>query len=210
MGTLPQPCTNKESMVNVGTMLLYSCPDGIVGYQGAEGVMVSEAFYTDNQWSELNPTSMIASVYDGRYYAWHSTGAIFFNPSLTRSGLVTTDQAATALYSDLETDTLYFVSGTTLYAWEGSTENMTMVWRGKINQFSRPGSPNVARINAESYDDPVTMRLYADGTLVATINFTNDRARKIPTLRSEKTWEIEVEASVDIYEVTVASAMSEI
>jgi len=172
--------------------------------------MVSEAFYTDNQWSELNPTSMIASVYDGRYYAWHSTGAIFFNPSLTRSGLVTTDQAATALYSDLETDTLYFVSGTTLYAWEGSTENMTMVWRGKINQFSRPGSPNVARINAESYDDPVTMRLYADGTLVATINFTNDRARKIPTLRSEKTWEIEVEASVDIYEVTVASAMSEI
>ena len=210
-GSLQQPCSNAAGMAQVGNVLVYPSPDGLVGYEGPQGVILTESFYTEKQWTGVSPTTMIAAVHDGRYYAWSSAGALFFDLTVNRGGLVTTDETPTALYADLETDSLYVVDGTDLKLWEGGSVNKTIGWQGREIENSFPDLPRLIRLKVDSYTDKPSVEIYQDGTLVATMIFSSKLAQKTPgVLNRAEQWEFKINAKSTVHELTWADSMDEL
>ena len=152
----------------------------------------------------------MAAVHDGRYYGWSSTRALFFDLTVARGGLVTTDEKPTALYADVENDALYIVDGTTLKQWEGGTTYKTLTWKGRVIELSAPDRPRALRLKVDSYTDAPIVNLYEDGVLAATMTFTDKLAMKTPgTLNRAEKWEFEIVAKSTVHELAWANSPTE-
>ena len=223
-GNMQQPCKNKLSMVNVNGTIVYACPDGLVGYQGHDGAMLTNNYYTEIQWADINPGSMFGTVHDQQYFAWTSSDSIIFDFQESRDALTTTTVTPVAVYSDIPNDKLYLIvdnatSGNReLQLWRGGSTNLKLRWKGRLLQLGQPEDPLFCRTVADSYtsiddvrsDDDITLNIYAKTVLVKTVILYDDAARWVPELRREKTWEFEVTAKVDVHGLGIAASMKKL
>jgi len=209
---LPQSCVSKRSIAHAGDLndaaVLYASPDGLCAVYGAYGRRLTKDIYTRAQWSNLNPDTMIGAVHDGKYFGITSSDSIIISFEEQASMLRTTDETATGLYADIENDLLYLIQGTELNTWRTGTTTKTATWQGRDLIFSRRGSFSVCRVNAAAY--PVTLKIYAEGSLVLSLVLTENKARRIPLLRDEKRWSVAVETEYDVYEILLSTSMKEL
>jgi len=209
-GSVQQPCVSKRSMCHIEQTVVYACPDGLVGYQGGVGTLLTEGYYNEEQWAALNPDTMIATIHDGFFFGWTDTDSIILDLRGGPQALTSTTEWATGLYTDESTDTMYLVQGTTLRSWKTGADYLTIRWKSKLLQYSTPWSPLVLRVNAESYSEPVIFRFLANQTVVQSLTMTTDVARLIPVMRREKEWEFQIEATTDIHEALFGSSMDDV
>lgn len=204
----PQSCVSKRSIAPLGPMICYASPDGLMGLVGGQARLLTEKFYDRAEWQALTPSGMISAVHDGQYFGFCVGGGLIFRFSEGADTCTTTDQTITAIHYDLLDDTLYIVDGGTIKSWNRGTTNMTMLWRSKEFPFPRRQNWNCGRIVADGY--PLTFRIYAENVLVSTISVISETSFRIPILRQERTWSLEVESTYGVDLVAVATSMSEL
>jgi len=208
--SIRQACVSKRGMARIAETVVYPSPDGLVAVQAGLGTLVTESFYTREQWNAIDPDTMIGEVHDGIYHGWTDSTGIIFDFGEGASTLVETDETTAGLYSDDETDVLYLIQGDAVKGWRQGSSNLTGTWRGKIYQLPRRWSPSVTQVVANTY--PVTLNLYANenATAVLSLSVTNDKARKLKVLRDEKTWEIEVVSDDEIESIVLSTSMQDL
>jgi hypothetical protein len=210
-----QSCESKKSIAVCGdisnAVIMYASPDGLTVIDGGVARVISQAFWTREQWQALSPSTMIGAFSEGRYFGFSDTTSIIF-PLNNNMGIepLTTTQTATGIYADLRTDLLYLIQGSSLNSWGTGTNNLTLTWKSKQYVYNRGGSFNFIRVRASSYANTVMAKVYANNALVATISILNDKTRRLPILRDETTWEIAVEAQDDIYEILLTTNMGDL
>jgi len=212
---LNQSCISKRGVCQVGRVVVYPSPDGLVVVQGSRADVATKPFYSKEDWEALTPTSLVAEVYDKRYHGWASGGSIIFDFDEKRAAVTTTTETALGVFNDLQTDALFYTQGTSIKEWDAGTDNLAMTWRGKEFLFPRPFAPRVCRILSDSYpaDDSgeeLTLKLYAEGVLVATREVFSGDAFLLPKLRPERVWSFSVTAYDSIDEVALVTAMEEL
>lgn len=127
---------------------------------------------------------------------------------LSTGRLSTVDEAdAVEAYPDLLADTLFAVVGTDIVPlYTGDVVAGT--WRCKIViQRERPGYAWL-RVNGP-FDDDVTVRTYADGTLLDTVVLSTRDPVRLSDGQFAR-WEIEVESASKVTSVRLASTAAEL
>lgn len=124
------PCLSKRSIVNMGYGVAYATHGGVAVYApGTAGGMdlVTKLVHDWDTWDvALDPTTIVAKFYNGKYYASHSNGAFIFEKDDKIGGFfVQTVYKYTAAWTDTQNNEFYFV-----------TDN-----RGNIAQWDRPDQP---------------------------------------------------------------------
>jgi hypothetical protein len=204
-----QACVSKRSICRVNQMVMYASPDGLIACQGtSQPVLMTAESYSREDWQELTPANILGVVHDGQYLAFHSGGCVTFDMRLKKSVITTVEQTCSAAYSDLEDDTLYFATGTSLMSWVAGSTKRTATWRSRIWSITRPMSWSVIRVRADAF--PVTVRLYAAGVQVFERAVASDRAQRLPVLRDEMEWEAEIIANTNVHVVMLSTSMSEL
>jgi hypothetical protein len=148
--------------------VVYPSKDGLVMVSGsAAPVIVSEAFFSRDEWQALDPTSILGVLHDDRYFGFYddgvTDGGFILDPRDPDAGLVYTDIHPTAAYHDPVADDLYLCVGNQIYSWDRGP-NLTYTWRSKEFVFDKTSTFNVGRVIAETYDDLV-FKVYVDGVL---------------------------------------------
>ena len=72
---VPQSCVSKRSLVDMGEYIMYASPDGLIAI-GALNGLITEKLLTREEWQELNPSSMRATFWDGRYLCFYDATSI--------------------------------------------------------------------------------------------------------------------------------------
>ncbi|WP_288365644.1 hypothetical protein [uncultured Marinobacter sp.] len=201
-----QPGIAKRSVVDMGGYALYASHDGLVAVGGSEARVVTQTVLTREQWQALNPDTIHAYRYDGKYLAFYEGGCFTFTPG---QGIEFHDVTAQAGYYDLLTDTLYLIQGTDIVTWEGGPA-MTYTWRSKINEFP-PGAAGFTCGKVIAYDYPVTLRLYADGVKALDQPIQSAGMFRLPpgyTLARD--WEIELSGTNEVSSVQIATSPGEL
>jgi len=202
-----QACASARSVAAYGGGIVYASPDGLVLVDGGSARLLTETLYRREQWQALGPTTMRSAVHDGVYLAFTDSAGLLLDLSGGRADALATTETAAGLYSDVETDTLYLIQGADLVSW-GAGSTLTATWRSREYESPRPVGWAWARVQADSY--PVTLNLYAEGALVATVTLASEAPRRLPATRREKTWQVEVEATAVVDEVAIAQTLSEL
>jgi hypothetical protein len=195
-------CVSKRSIVNVGGAIVYASSDGIVLNVGADITMLTKPYYTEEEWREVLPETMIGSFEDERLFVFSDNTTLIFDLDAQRSLLVSNDVRIEGAYNDIESDTLYMIQGSTITDWEGGSETKNLRWRSKRFVFNRVSDFTTGRILSDGY--PVTFRLFAEGAEVHEQTVPDDESFSIPTLRQEREWNVEVETQYNVTELVLA------
>lgn len=201
-----QGCASAYGAVKYEGSVLYPSPDGIVSLTGLTPQLITNAFFTREQWLAFSPSTMVGAIHDGRYHLVSENTHLIYD--IEAGIIVTCDVLPTGFYVDNEIDLLYYIAGTELKKWGQGATYMTMTWRSKEFTFPANLAPIAVRVDAEVY--PVTMRFRANDAQVLEVSVTSDKARKIPFLRRERYWAVEVESSGQINSVRFGSNIGEV
>ena len=210
------PCTNKRSLVDMGEYAIYASPDGLVMVSNSGINLITQQILTRDQWQSYYPANIEAYEYEGKYIAftWDGTNAsskqgFLFDPRGQKNAFVKLDFYATAGFNDRENDELYLVIGGVLKKFARGTSSRTYTWKSREFYTSRPISPGVGKISADSYSS-LTFKLFADGSLKHTQTVTNSEIFRLPGGYRAKAFEIQLEGIDIINEVCVYESPQEI
>jgi hypothetical protein len=203
------PCRSKRGIVTLAGIGVGdgAVPTGVILFPGNLGYMAfleqgriintTEALLTPAQWQALNPNSIKAVAHDGHCYFFYDNGSeqagYILDVNSQGFGLVKLGFYPSAAFVDPVTDILYFVpTGTsTLSSWDTANTLLAYLWRSKEWTITRRTAFRFVRVRADDYTN-LTMKLYADGTLYATIAITSKMMVPIPNpVAAEETFWIE-------------------
>jgi hypothetical protein len=212
----PWACLSKRSIVDTGDGTIYASADGLVMI-GSDGMSIlTKQIFTIEQWRALNPSSITAALYNGKYvftYTKTDNSRGLYVIDLAGQGALliasdlNTSTAITAMYVDSRTDTLYIVQGGNIVRWDRGTA-LTYTWRSKT--FRAPYAMNfgVAQVIANAY--PVTFNVYGDGTLKASKTISSQDPVRLPSGYRARDWQVEVVSSNTVTEVNLSTSVEEI
>lgn len=175
-----QPLLDARSICKVGQSVYYVSEDGLVMVSGTSTQLITEPFYTRVQWSALTPANFKARVADQ---------SIFL------------DGSSVNLRIDLDEQ----VKAITTYT---ALTGVSLTWKSKVFVMDGPWRPNCARVRAASYN--VTLKIYADETLVDTITVTSGAGFRLGRYNPARRWEVQVESAYAVDEIALASSMGEL
>jgi len=210
-----EACVSAKSMVSMGWCAIYASPNGLVMATASGAQLVSSAVYTKREWDALNPESMHAYEFEGRYVAfWYvdanNKGGIIFDPKQADAGILTTDDWYPLGYRDIATDRLYLLdSDNNLWSWRSGTGIRAATWKSKRVRLGNHVAFSACRVRADDYDN-VVVRIYADGALFYEKRVTNDYAFRLPKKGRFKEWEVEVETTARIRTIGLAESVTEL
>jgi hypothetical protein len=207
---LEQACASKRSIVSAGGAVMYASPDGLVLLSPGGSKVITEDRFTRAQWQTLfKPSSIHAYQHDRKYIAFYDTGTVQggFIYDFTSGEFVVHDIYATAGYNDLVADKLYIaLADRTVKIWlAGSAKSAT--WKSKKFGLPHVSGFGAAQLDAEGY--PMTLKFYADNTLVYTQTVSDRNPFRLPSVRG-RDWDFQIEGSNEVFGLTVAETMAEL
>lgn len=152
------PCVSKRSMKGFEFGVLWASSGGIAGFDGSGISLVTKDFITRDEWrTDFYPTTMHAQFYDGRYYAWFSSGTVSSGRKVgggivvdrsERAFMVTLSDYVYAAAVIPSTDQMYVADKNDdityqnyVYQWEGNPQvPLAYQWRSKA--FMTAGDDN--------------------------------------------------------------------
>ena len=232
---LAQACVNKNSVVDMGEYVLYAAPDGLVAVAGASGEVVSRGLISVDQWnSSFHPTLIRAFRHEGTYVAFYNNGGSLggwvYDPRSSEAAFATISVSTEVRggFEDPKSGQLYVIEGNKIRKYRGGTANNTLTFKTKKFVTPSPISMAWVSVHAEAY--PVTVKVYADGTLIANYSIAESsgvytQTTTVPSGISNGTlrepvmrlpavvaseWEVEVSGAVTVNEICLAQSMDEI
>jgi hypothetical protein len=201
-----QACVSKRSVVDMGESTIYASPDGLVLVSGSQVQIVTKGIFNREQWQALNPAQIHAYRYEGKYVGFTDTQGFMFDPASTEQAWVFTDVAAACGFYSAKDDILYVAEGSALKQWETGTD-LTYTWKSKT--FESPTPMNLGAISV-ACAGTVTVKIYGDDVLRATVSCTNDTLSRLPAGYTATEWRVELEGTAHVDYVKLATSVKEL
>lgn len=172
------PCVNKRSLVSVGDMVLYASPIGYVN-AGPAGVSVWSAnYFTEREWRDLVPETMVACVAGRRVFVRYevdgSQRTLVFS-LMDSSYLVEAHFSSADIWGDPEDSRMYYSYESSVLEFDVSTAYaLSQDWMSKEIVLPAPRNLGAARVDFIEAIDPV--QAAAIETLIAQIEAANAAA----------------------------------
>lgn len=206
---LEQACASKRSIVSFNGVVMYASPDGLVALSPAGSRIVTQDYFTRDQWQALVPSSIHAYQQDLKYIGFYDTGSVQggFIYDMTSAQFIYHSLYISAAYNDLQRDKLFTTSADkTLKPWNSGSA-LTYTWKSKKFGVPYPMTFSCAQVQAETY--PVTAKFYRDGSLIHTQTVANRLPFRLPATTGID-WEVQLEGTSEVFAVEMAQAFEEL
>lgn len=215
---LNESCVSKQSLVSLGYGVIYASPNGLVLASNNGAQIISEGFFDRDEWNALNPASIHAVEYKGRYLFFYKVddenkGAFIFDPKDLSSGLVRLNIWCISAHRDVKTDEIYLLQADgKLQYFDLNTRSgrEKYLWRSKKFRASGNGCRMLAmRIIADSYQD-LDVKIYANGEEFFKKSAVTDRPFRLPNHSPKSYWQIEITSTDEVREIVLGETMFEV
>lgn len=202
-----QACVSARSMVNIGAVVIYACPDGLIAV-APDGIrMATDNIIKPLQWRKmLDPSTIHAYRHEGKYIAVHSKGAFIFD--YIDGDFRELGDSWDSGFTDPKDDSLYIVSNGDILKFRQGVSKKRLVWRSK--QFTAIAKGfSCCRIIADDINQ-VDFTLIVDN--VAVFNKpagTVIESFTLPAVRGDK-WQFEIGSTTRIESVKLATSKQEL
>ena len=225
-------CVAKRSLVDMGYTCIYASPSGLMQAGTSDVKLVTENLFTQEKWLEYcDPTTIHAYQYDGKYVAFHSTGAFVFDPENLDFTPITT--TANAGFMDPKTGELFLCATATVTNWHKGTGKLTYAWKSGIVTLGQPASFSCAQVEADDYTS-LTLEIYSranavvdpsklttvygargftvdsDGAMKSTHTVTSSAPFRIPCGLPAERWSIRISGTSTVTSVALAETMEDL
>ncbi len=205
-----QGCISARSAVGMGAGVAWASEDGLCWYGQGGARILTAGLMTREDWQALKPATIIGQMYEGLYYGSYDDGSgrksFFIDPG-NPSGVYFMDLGYSAMHFDELQDQLYVLDGASVKRWDAGTL-MTYRARSKVFRAPRPVTLASAEVTADGF--PVTLRVFADGTLKHTQTVQSKDPFRLPGGFRASDWQIEAEGTFAVQGVALAGSTQEL
>jgi len=202
-----QPCVSKRSIVSTGGDVIWASPEGLVSLGQSPASVLTKDIFTPEQWQALVPSTITGNWNDGWYVGSYNPGtgikSFMFRPA-TQEWVDLPSIAATAMYRDTVTDSLYLCVGDRIKRFRAGAD---LNYRWKSQEAVSPLTSWTAARVTGSY--PVTFKLHRNGVLAFTKTVDSDEPFKLPDTLG-RSWAIELSGNQAVLGVAIATAEQEL
>lgn len=206
------PIASVRSMALHNEHAIWATQDGLLMISpGRQTVLLTQQYFTQAQWRELKPETMIGTVHDGCYYGF--TDEIGFRlrvPDQTYDrqsdiDLVTIDLGSKpkSLYRS-HLDELYLLMEDGVYWWNEGDEHLTLRWKSSALENSAWTTYTAYKVEGEF--EPSEVRHWCDNELVDTDMATSNRPIRLNT-HSGLTWQFEIQTTGEVSAYSLAQSV---
>ena len=207
-----QSCVSATSFAYIDLQgVCYASPDGLILVGPSGGSRISKDVWRRKQWRALGPENIHGVYHDGSYVMFligsGAGRAIAYDN--TNGGIIEFNDDVLAVWHDRENDAVYVVdrSDRRLKEWRTDADEAnpglrTMLWRSRL-ETGHARTYSAVQVVAEAH--PVTLRIFADGVMVLSVQTTSDEAFRPPPMGKHRDWYFEVEGTNHVQEVWVGS-----
>lgn len=175
------PCVNKRGIVDLGYAVAFPSTDGLILVSSEGAKLVTRELFTRDQWQQLNPQTMVACQYDGRYVACYSyvdaagvtkSGTIIIDLTGQQPFLTRTDFYTNYMFYEPGAGKLYVLDGLKAKQWDAPTmPYMQMEWRSKKIVLDGPINMGASMVDVDavsaSANQPLPIITVDDATFVS-------------------------------------------
>lgn len=208
---LAEAGVSKRSIVSMSGGVMYASPNGLVMIGPSGGRLITEGLIDKDFWTSLNPSSIEAYHYDGRYVGFYDNGTeagFQFDPSDGNNPFSMLEAHANAGYNDMVRDALYLNFAGTVRQWDEGGTPYTYTWRSRIWEAPHELNFGWAQVIAGAY--PVTLKVYADGALKHTQAVASAEPFRLPAGFVATDWEVEITGTAKVTAVYLAQGIDEL
>lgn len=150
----PWPCLSKRGIVSFGYGVMYPAPQGLVLVAIGDAQIITKDLYTQEEWTQIAPSTFAAGQYAGRYVASYTTDGISRQIVIIDksefASVVQANKDVSALYGDPTTGNLYVVLGGSIYQWDADP-GVKLVSDWLSREFVFPDAINLgaAKVDAD-------------------------------------------------------------
>jgi hypothetical protein len=231
-----ESCYNANSIVDMGSYVLYASPDGLCAVEGATGQVLSRGIITADQWrDDFKAATYRAFRHEGTYVAlWTSGGThggwVFDPRSETNAYSTLTYSAETrGGWYDHKSGICYRIIGNKIVAHRQATTRKTATWRSKQYVMPYPVALSWLYVASDVY--PFDVHVYADGVKIADYTFSKPASTvtwtintpsvspneftlpetlvRLPDTRATL-WEVEIVGAVPVKRIVLAQSIEEV
>ena len=215
---MPQGCIAPRSIVSMGAGVAWASEDGLCWYGAGGPRLLTAGIMLREDWQYINPSSIIACMYEGLYFASYldtatNTRKGFVIDPANPQGIYFLSLGYDSMYFDELRDHLYVCRGTQIEKWDSAPDVGEgagfLYYFVRSKQFKQPfpQSYGAAEVVASAY--PVTFKLYADNELVHTQTVTSRNPFRLPAKRAMD-FLIQLEGTNPVQGVAIATTMKEL
>lgn len=142
------PCVSARGVVDLGYAIAYPSHDGLVLVSDGGARVVTESLFSRDEWLRMNPSTVLASQYDGRYFMPYSyidensiqqAGTIIIDITGEQQFIIRSDLNPQAMFYEPESGNLYMLIGSRLYHWDYIYRPFYQQnWRSKLFVMPKP------------------------------------------------------------------------
>lgn len=153
------PCVSARGIVDLGYSIAYPSHDGLVLVSSGGAKVVSETLFSRDEWLRMNPSTVIASQYDGRYYMPYNyidenevaqSGTMIIDLTGEQQFIIRADVTPSALFYETETGNLFFLDDGLVYQWDSIFRPFyQQTWKSKLFVMPKPGNFGAILIEAD-------------------------------------------------------------
>ena len=218
------PCVAKRGIVDMGYAAIYPSTDGLVqvGQNGAN--LISKPLWDRDQWLALNPASIRAARYMGRYaMSYQPIGAparlfAFIDVSGELPYLIpVTSDPFIDLAFHIETGRLFALRAadarTVVSIDDGNGDVGAYRWKSRPFKLPAPIGMGVVKMEGRATPGPAPQfeaKVYRGGELIRTITTFPASFARLPGDKISDEWQIEVSGNMTITKITLAGSPDEL
>lgn len=214
---IDQACISANSVADMGGMVVFASPDGLVGIEGNSASVLTDGIITRDQWqTSYYPTTMLGAVFEGRYMMFYNNGTatqcLVFDPRNVDAPFLPLAIAATGSFKSNRDDTLFLNVGNNLTKF-GQGTKFPYTWKSKKFFMSQDTGLAWGRVVADSY--PIEIDLYIDGNTTplnsigwaSANNINSNRVFRLPPeLKRAKIIQFEIKSATSRVDSIVLSS----
>lgn len=217
---IEQACVSAHSVGFLPGGIVYASPDGLMLFTSNEQTLLTGGVYTREQWQALHPENLLGAVLDDRYVGFFRGTNTGFILDLNRRDIVRVAFAdgsqVNGLYHHSNDDCLYlaFQTGGKCGACRFEDgEPLAYTWRSKLFFTSTLTGLSAVRVEGEQKTgQPVLVKVFGPrmDRPKCRVRLTEDRTRRLPLVRSEKIWCVELSGTSPVHELRLGSSVEDL
>jgi len=189
-------CRSMRSAVSFAHGVVWASSEGLAYYGDGGRYLVTDGLITPDQWKAMNPDTMVAGRW-GRFYvcSYDSGGGVLkgflLDPIKPAEGLRELSSGFHACHYDPLVDALFVLEGGNVRRFADPAAAL-LTATAVSKQFLQPKPVNFgfAKVKADAY--PVTLKVFADGTLIDTRTVDSADAFTLPGEFVAEQWQAEL------------------
>jgi hypothetical protein len=228
----PYACVSKQSITTINGMICFACAQGIAAIAGGVVHLLTNKYYSGKEWAPLLPAGLRMQSYDTGLVGFFADGGIMVDldpADSAKIGITTTNllvgelnyTTVGGMFLDIESDTMYLIAydadsqATNIYSWNTDSNNpMWATWKSKNFSGNRLVNWTSMRLVCSAYpvgaNAPVVNFIPEGGISMQGVTVTSQVSRRIPKMKPERCWAVQVTTKDQCDGLFVGTSMQEL